>query len=102
MGRKKLLTDILCLHQCKNYRFRFSHFFLHSQTPGDSLKPTVEWGPALVKHRALVAKYIPGFVIDPWGKEIDPANTVSPNDVNLQVGCIDCMVAYFGTTSMYF
>ena len=27
--------------------------------------PTVEWGPALVKHRKLV-DYVHDFVVDPW------------------------------------
>nr|WLN44359.1 AAT4 [Sinonovacula rivularis] len=47
----------------------------------NACKPSIEWGPALVKHRTLVAKYVPGFVVDPWGKgEMD----MSPDDVNLQ------------------
>ncbi|WAQ98410.1 SC6A5-like protein, partial [Mya arenaria] len=45
--------------------------------------PTVEWGPALVKHRKLVAKYVPGFVVDPWGKGDEEA-AVNPNDIGLQ------------------
>ena len=49
-----------------------------------SIKPTIEWGPALVKHREEVAKYTPGFVVDPWNTE-EHKNTVSPNDVALQV-----------------
>ncbi|XP_053405697.1 sodium-dependent proline transporter-like isoform X2 [Mercenaria mercenaria] len=43
--------------------------------------PTVEWGPALVKHRQLVAKYVPGFVVDPWGTG---QGTVKPQDIILQ------------------
>ncbi|XP_060551998.1 sodium-dependent proline transporter-like isoform X1 [Ruditapes philippinarum] len=43
--------------------------------------PTVEWGPALVKHRSLVAKYVPGFVVDPWGK----GGEVAPDDIKLQM-----------------
>ena len=27
--------------------------------------PTADWGPALSKHRALVTKYVPGFIVDP-------------------------------------
>ncbi|XP_052794336.1 sodium-dependent proline transporter-like isoform X2 [Mya arenaria] len=46
--------------------------------------PTVEWGPALVKHRKLVAKYVPGFVVDPWGKGDEEA-AVNPNDIGLQM-----------------
>ena len=37
-----------------------------------------------MKHREEVAKYTPGFVIDPWNE--NEAKTVSPNDVALQVG----------------
>jgi len=48
--------------------------------------PTVEWGPALIKHRALVEKYVPGYVVDPWGKSGHEApQVISPNDIALQV-----------------
>ncbi|KAL4227906.1 hypothetical protein ACF0H5_013346 [Mactra antiquata] len=47
--------------------------------------PTVEWGPALVKHRKLVEKYVPNYVVDPWGKEAQSGGNVSPNDIALQM-----------------
>jgi len=47
--------------------------------------PSIEWGPALVKHRKLVAEYIPGYTVDPWGtSENGTADAVSPNDIALQ------------------
>ena len=58
--------------------------FLFVQKLRYATNPTVEWGPALVKHREEVAKYTPGFVIDPWNQ--NGSKTVSPNDVALQVG----------------
>ena len=41
--------------------------FYSSQRWKYATSPTVEWGPFLVKHREEVAKYTPGFVVDPWG-----------------------------------
>ncbi len=48
--------------------------FFHSQRLRYLTLPSVEWGPALVKHRRLV-DYVPGFVIDPWGTGTKKAPT---------------------------
>ncbi|XP_071114841.1 sodium- and chloride-dependent neutral and basic amino acid transporter B(0+)-like [Haliotis cracherodii] len=45
--------------------------------------PLVEWGPALVKHRRLVARYVPNYVVDPWGKE--DQNGIAPSDIAVEM-----------------
>ncbi|XP_050400598.1 sodium- and chloride-dependent neutral and basic amino acid transporter B(0+) [Patella vulgata] len=48
--------------------------------------PTKEWGPALPKHRALVASYSgPNFVIDP-NQTDNLENGISADDINLKKG----------------
>ena len=42
--------------------------------------PTVEWGPFLVKHRAEVEKYRPGFVVDPWGGDVRHNPPATPGE----------------------
>lgn len=44
-------------------------------------KPTVEWGPFLVKHRREVEKYTPGFVVDPWGGDVQHKPPENPDDL---------------------
>lgn len=44
------------------------------------MKPTVDWGPALVKHRKLI-DYVPGFVVDPKERDIELTN-LHKNGVN--------------------
>jgi len=43
---------------------------------GDLFRPNREWGPALVKHRRLVLRYVPesNFVVDPWEEGIQMNN----------------------------
>ena len=51
--------------------------------------PTVEWGPFLVKHREEVAKYTPGFVVDPWGGDQQHKIHENPDDIPFVVSsCI--------------
>lgn len=49
----------------------------------EAMKPNIEWGPALVRHRREAEyhtkRYASDFIVDPWGLE-----TASPNDVQLQ------------------
>ncbi|XP_011417902.3 sodium-dependent proline transporter isoform X2 [Magallana gigas] len=49
----------------------------------EAMKPNIEWGPALVRHRREAEyhtkRYASDFIVDPWGLE-----TASPNDVHLQ------------------
>lgn len=71
---------------------------LNFQRLRQATTPTVEWGPALVKHRRLVAKYVPGFVVDPWGKEEPTA--VMPEDINLQVTMLKCLVILLNKRKM--
>ncbi|XP_041364255.1 sodium-dependent proline transporter-like [Gigantopelta aegis] len=44
------------------------------------LTPTVDWGPALIEHRRLVAEYVPGFVIDPR-KHIELETTTNKQNI---------------------
>lgn len=52
-----------------------------SQKMRYAISPTVEWGPFLVKHRAEVEKYTPGFVVDPWGGDVQHKPPSNPDDL---------------------
>jgi len=49
------------------------------------IRPTRYWGPALPKHRRLMATYLPegSFEIDPWGND---EGIVTPADVKMEMG----------------
>jgi len=52
---------ILCIMQC-----------MKGEPVADLFRPSRDWGPALVKHRKLVLRYVheDNFVVDPWSDDL--------------------------------
>ncbi|XP_041363462.1 sodium-dependent proline transporter-like [Gigantopelta aegis] len=49
----------------------------------EATTPTYDWGPALVKHRMLVAEYIPNYVVDPKMDQNGDAVQLESVDITL-------------------
>ena len=53
-----------------------------------STTPTPDWGPALAKHRELVTRYVPSFIVDPDDAHFKATGKVRqrPEPTTYQVG----------------